>query len=308
MKVVSRARVAIVGPAEFKDKIMPAFFKKFSTVMYFPSESVKLSVGKKTTAIAGNLDIGTFHYVLLLPKQSKKEFYCTLSAILSKRTKVSAPKDTLLYFWNRPAMLRRISSAGVPIERSASISQDVAFNFIKDNFKFPIVLTTPKGKEIRVNKEETLKDVLSLFSAGHTVSIRKPMKNAEEYVTFVSEKETVGFKVVNDKKLPVKVGSDISSLAQKVRRKFNLDFCSIKFIKKGKKICVRDIKLVPDFEAFFNVSGKDVATVMANEIIHKITVPDISELFEKTITGIGKIIDKAARWVSNEISNLRAFK
>ena len=143
-------------------------------------------------------------------------------------------------------MLRRISNAKVPIERSAAISQDVASNFIKDNFTFPIILTTPKGKEVRVNKEETLKDVLSLFSAGHTVSIRKPMKNAEEYVTFVSEKEAVGFKVVNDKKLPVKIGSDIASLAQKVRKALKLDFCSLTITKKGKKMCVSKVKLVPD--------------------------------------------------------------
>ena len=90
-------------------------------------------------------------------------------------------------------LLNKLALGGVPIRKTASISQDVAADFIHQNFKLPVILTTPQGKRVYVSNEETLRNVLSLFSAGHMVSVQKPVRDAEVHVTFVSEKEAVAY-------------------------------------------------------------------------------------------------------------------
>ena len=306
--MVKRGKVAVVGLRHLEEEVMSAFSRRFSTAIFFPVDSLRLSVGSGMSVKYGKVDLATFDYVLLLPDSSKKEFYYLIAKILEKKTKVSVSSETLFCFWNRPVIMGKLAAEGIPIRKLASISQNVAADFIKDDFKLPVILTTPSGQKIYVSNEKTLRNVLSLFSAGNMVSVQKPVKNGTVYVTFISEREAVGYRKEGDKRIPLKLDSKISDLGRKVRESLATDFCVATFICSGRRVKLSNIRLVPDFEMFKKVVGKDISRVMAEEITYKVAPIDVIEMAERSLESIGKTFDKFARWLGNEIGNLRAAK
>lgn len=306
--MVKRGKVAVVGPRHLEEKLMPVFGKKFSTAVFFSVDTIRLNVGRKMSVTVGKIDLATFDYVLILPEKSRKEFYYTMARILEKKTKVSVSSETLSYFWNRPAIMGKLLKDGIPIRKLASISQNVAADFITNEFKLPVVLTTPQGQKVYVSNEKTLRNVLSLFSAGHMVSVQKPVRGAIVYVTFISDREAVGYKKEGDKRIPIKLNSDVCELGKKIRKSLETDFCIATFISSGKRLKLSNIQLVPDFDMFNKVVGKDLATVMAEETTYKIVSVDVVEIVERSLEKFGKTFEKFAGWFGNEISNFRSAK
>ncbi|MBR9689825.1 MAG: hypothetical protein GOV01_02945 [Candidatus Altiarchaeota archaeon] len=305
--MVKRGRVAIVGPENVKDILVPEFLRRFSTVVFFTPGNIKLSVEKTISVTSGKFNLAHFDYILLLPESSEKEFYYILARILEKKTKVSIPSDSLLDFWNRPILLNKLSGVA-PIRKTASVSQHVAADFIKNEFKLPVILTTPGGKRVYVSNEETLRNVLSLFSAGHMVSVHKPIKKAEVYVTFISERDVIGYYRIGDKRVHVNLDSKLAEIGQNIRTTLGADFCSALFVKIGKKYYLSNVKLLPKFEIFKKVLGKDLASVMAEEASRKIAPFDIANVFDNVFKGIGGIINRFAGWMDHEVSNTRSSK
>ena len=306
--MVKRGKVAVVGPRHIEEKIMPAFERKFSTAVFFSVEEIRLNVGRKMSATVGKVNLATFDYVLILPEKSRKEFYYTMARILEKKTKVSVSSETLSYFWNRPSIMGRLASDGVPVRKMASISQNVAADFITNDFKLPVVLTTPQGQKIYVSNEKTLRNALSLFSAGHMVSVQKPIRGAAVYVTFISDREAVGYKKEDDKRIPVKLNSNVCEIGRKVREFLETDFCVATFISSGKRLKLSNIQLVPDFDMFSKVVGKDLAAVMAEETTYKTASVDVVEIVERSLEKFGKTFDRFVGWLGDEISNLGSAK
>gem|GEM_PF-2355075 len=306
--MVSRGRVAIVGSEGVREVLMPEFSKRFSTVVFFTPWGIKLTAGELVSATSGRFDLSNFDYVLLLPEGPEKEFYYTLARILERKTRVSVPSETLAYFWNKPVLLNKLALGGVPIRRTVSVSQNVAADFIKEKFKLPVILTTPQDKRVYVSNEETLRNVLSLFSAGHMVSVQKPVKDAEVRVVFVSEREVVGYSRHGKKRLPVRVDPKLASIAQDVRRTLGADYCSIIFVKIGKRFYLSNVKFVPRFDLFKKVLGKNLASIMAEEATHRIAAIDPIAMVENAVAGFGKTLQNIVRWICDEIGYTRSSK
>ncbi|MBR9680691.1 MAG: hypothetical protein GOU98_02605 [Candidatus Altiarchaeota archaeon] len=305
--MVKRGRVAIVGSKTLEKVLMPEFSKTFLSAVFFDPNTIKLTAGKELTATSNKFNLINFDYVLLLPDDSNKEFYYTLAKILEKHTKVSIPSDSLFGFWNRPILLSKISKA-VPVRRTAAISQNAAADYIKNDFKLPVILTTPGGKRVYVSNEETLRNVLSLFSAGHLVSVHEPIKKAEVHVTFFSENSSIGYYRVGDKRVPNNLNSNLVEMGKRVRKVLNADFLSILFVKIDGNYYVSTIKLNPRFDLFNKVLGKDLVRIMASEISNKIVAPDAVAVADGFIKKLVRGMEKFGEWIGNEISNIRPSK
>jgi len=286
---------------------MPEFSRVFLSSVFFEPGSIQLTAGKTLTATSGKFNLANFDYVLLLPDESKKEFYYTLSRILEKHTKVSIPSESLFDFWNRPILLNKVSKA-VPVRRTAAISQSAAADYIKNDFKLPVILTTPGGKRVYVSNEETLRNVLSLFSAGHLVSVHKPLRKAEVHVAFFSEASSIGYYRVGEKRVPTNLDSKLVEIGQNVRKLLKADFISILFVRIGKDYAVSTIKLNPRFDLFGKVLGKDLTHIMADEISEKILPPDLVTGVESFFKRFTRALENAGEWISREIGNIRSSK
>ena len=305
---MSRGRVAIVGSDSIREELLPEFSKRFSAVVFFTPDSIKLTAGGTLSATSGRFNLANFDYVLLFPETSEKEFYYTLARILEKKTRVSIPSATLAYFWNKPVLLNKLALGDVPIRKTASISQDVAADFINHEFKLPVILTTPQDKRVYVSNEETLRNVLSLFSAGHMISVQKPVRKAEVHVTFTSEREAVGYCRRGERRVPIRLDPKTAAIAQKVRKTLGADFCEIIFVKIGRSFYLSNLKFVPNFTLFNKVLGRNVASLIAEEATHKIAAIDPVAIAEKAVIGFGKALQGIARWIANEISDTRSPK
>jgi glutathione synthase/RimK-type ligase-like ATP-grasp enzyme len=306
--VVSRGRVAIVGSELLKEELMPEFSKRFSTVVFFTPGSIKLTAGETLSATSGRFNLANFDYVLLLPETSEKEFYYTLARILEKKTRVSIPSGTLAYFWNKPVLLNRLAVGGVPIRKTVSVSQDVAADFIHHDFKLPVVLTTPQNKRVYVSNEETLRNVLSLFSAGHMISVQKPVRKAEVHVTFASEREVIGYCRRGERRVSIRLDQKTAAMVQKVRKTLGADFCEVILVKMGRRFYLSNLKFIPNLELFTKVLGRNVASLMAEEATHKIAAIDPVAIAEKAVIGFGNALQGIASWIANEISDTRSPK
>lgn len=306
--MVSRGRVAIVGSEDVENVLMPEFSKRFTTAVFFTPGSIKLNAGGALSATSGKFNLANFDYVLLLPETSEKEFYYTLAHILENKTRVSVSSETLRYFWNKPILLNKLALEGVPIRKTASVSQDVAADFIRENFRLPVMLTTPQGKRVYISNQETLRNVLSLFSAGHMISVQKPVRNAEVHVTFISEREAAGYCRRGERRVSIRLDPKTTSVAHCVRRTLQADFCSVIFVKIGRQFYLSNVKFVPHFEMFNKVLGRNLASIMAEEATHKISAINPVEVAEKAVVGFGKALQTVVRWVADEISDTRSPK
>ncbi len=296
---MKRGRVAVVGPKSVWSSLEGEFSRRFAAVRFFDYSSLKLTAGSSLSVSMDGLDLTVFDYVLVLPDTSRAEFYQTLVRILEKTVRTSVPSRTLEFFWNKPIMWNVLSEGGIRLPEMAVISQDVAFDYIKESFKLPVVLTTPQGKEVYVTNETTLKNVLELFPAGHTILVRKPLRSDELYVTFSSMGATFGYVRAGDRRTPIKIDDRLAKLSRKVREVLDVDFCVSLFYRKGKSYYLYDVRLLPNFERFNEVAGKNVARIMAVEIQDSLQ-------FGKTVAGLIGKVKEFFRWLKDEIGNTRS--
>ncbi|MBR9681904.1 MAG: hypothetical protein GOV00_03860 [Candidatus Altiarchaeota archaeon] len=299
-------RVAVVGPKEKKEDILPAFEKAFRKAIYAPFDEVMIYVGDgiKTTYKKHNL--ADFDYVLILPDSPRKEIYYTIARALERKTIVSIKSETLMHFWNQPLILQKLASAGLPIRKTFAVAQDVACNTIVEKFKFPVIVNAPKGKRVLINNEETLKGVLSLFGPGHMMVMQKPIKATATTVVFVAGRDVIAYENVKGKRKSIHVDEALKKKAVKVAKVLRTDFCSVIFINTGKTSVISKVLLYPNFKIFNQVGGQDPAVKMVSAIGESIQERELT--VEDVVGKITNGFAAVARWLSHEISNFGPSK
>jgi len=292
-------KVLVVGEKSSEEYIIEPLRKRFHTVVFAVPDEINLKAGERNEAFFNHIDLTSFSYALFLPGSSKREFYHALALILHDAgVKVSVSMETLLYIWHKPVLFRKLAGSGIPVRRIYAISQDVAGEVILKELKLPVIIIPPSGKAVYVTKEETLRSVLSLFPAGHMVVAQKPMKVESTLVVFVSPRDFVAYERKGNSRKAVVPDDKAKEIAAKVREVIDSDFCTVFLLKKGNRYVVSDVKLLPPFKTFKEVTGKDIGSIIASEIEEQLPSFDIGEF-------IGRMVEKFVRWVERETGNIR---
>ncbi len=307
--MVSSSKILVVGPEEVKEHVLPHLQKKFSTVVFAPPEKITLFSGEDNKALFGKVDLSTFSYALILADSSKKEFYYTLTRVLNQQgVKTSISVDSLFYFWQRPVLFRILSREGIPIRKIYAISQDVAAEVILKELKLPVIIVPPSEKAIYVSKEETLKNVLSLFSPGNMITAQKPIKVDSSIIAFATPTEVVAYEKIEENRRATVPDDRAKEIAQNVRKAVNSDFITVFMLKKGKKYYVSNVRLLPPFKTFKKVAGRDLGSIIAAELVQLVPEFSFLDAIESATRTFVEGFVNALRWLGDEISNNRSPK
>jgi len=300
-------RIGIVGSGKENKAVVREFKKVFKETVYIPVDEIIVGVGSDGFHARFNgMNLFTFDCILPLPTPEKKEFYYVLIKILEREVYVPITSENFFLLWNKPLLSRLLLKHRISARKTFAIAQNVAANVILKKLKLPVIVTPPSGKRVLVTKEETLKDVLSLFKPGYMILVEKPIKPLSVIRVFVAGSETVAYEKIENSTRAITLPKDVKELALKVRDLISSDFCCINFLKTKKGVMVNEISLSPDFDTFQEVTGKNIALMLATFIKEKMKRKSV---VNKIIDGI--IVDPLVsliRWVENEVGNLRSAK
>jgi len=300
-------KLAIVTTPERieKDKnLVSEANKYFSHVVYTSIDSIKLEVGKELEIFYSRYDLSEFDYVLLIPTVEYKEFFYTALRILeNKDVLIPISSEKFFMMWNRPLLLRMLAKQGIKIRKTFAIAQNIVADTIAKELKLPVMITTTKGKRVYVNKRGVLKDVLDLFRPGHMVVIEKPITPESVIWSFVIGEEVVAsYERVGNSRRSIVLDEKMKEIALKIRRILGSEYCVVNFIKVGKRLIANNVTLAPDFNLFYEATGKSVSDLLLSSIAER--VRSGRNVLEDIIEGMQKL----SRWFEYAISNIRSIK
>ena len=294
-------RVAIVSAHPRNEMLLKSFRKKFKKVVYIPVEEIKLSVGEDFQVLYGDEDLFSFDYVLTLPSYPKREFFYTLLRIIERDVEVPIPSKKFFMMWNKILLLRLLSQNGVKIRKTFAIAQNVATRMILNKIKLPVIITPPSGKRVLVKSKETLGDVLSLFRPGYMVIIEKPLKPRSVVNIFIAGDDVIAYQRVDGREEETFLDKEMKELSLKIKELLSADFCYLKLLKLEKKVLVSEVNLSPDFQKFYEITGKNIAEILASHIREK-----LEKKKRGWLDGFIDSLTSFVRWVENEIGNIRS--
>jgi len=261
-------KIAILDSLEKKEKDAPLLKEAkeiFDKAIYVPINSVKLGIDQELEARFENKNLSNFDVVLPLPTYLKKEFYYTCLRIIEKKVYTPISSDKFFTIWNKPLLLKLFSENRISIRKVFVAAHVSSAKDIIGQLKLPVIITPPSRERILITKEETLKNVLSLFKPGYTITVEKPIKPRSMIWAFVVGSEVIASYEKGERgRRMINLDDKMKKMSIKIRKIVASDFCAINFIKTKTRTLVNEVTLSPDFSLYKHVTGKNVSKILLN--------------------------------------------
>ena len=265
------------------------------------ASEIILYTGNGIGAFYNGINLFDLDGIVIFPEIKNFEFFYKLLKICEDFLPVSIPSDKFLFFYNRALLQRFLSMNEIPVRKIYIFSEVTAANIVLKKLKLPVILQFTDGKRILVKNEETFKDIISNTETNTVITAEKPVNPSHIIKAIVVGDEVIAYEKSGNEIKSIQASKEIIALSLKIKELFSSYFFKISFIPYKKSYFVNDVSFDLELESFEKITGKNVAKLLAENIIKEIKEGK-KHLVKQSI---GKSFKGIVRWLS-EIGIIRS--